>query len=51
MGELQQPRNKNIPLSDKLWLLVNNSKSFANWSKSIIRNNKGLGKHSEIYVI
>ena len=33
-------------LSDKLWLTANNSKSFANRSKSIIRNNLGLFKHS-----
>ena len=42
MGELQQPMNKMIFKS------FNNSKSFANGSKSIIRNNLGLCKHSEI---
>ena len=29
-------------LSDKLWLIANNPKSFANGSKSIIRNKLGL---------
>ena len=29
MGELQQPTNKMTLLSDKLWLIANNSKSFA----------------------
>ena len=42
-------------ISDKLWLIANNSKSFANRSKSIRRNNLGLCKHScynrSIYVI
>ena len=33
------------------WLIANNSKSFANGSKSIIINNLGLWKHSEIYLI
>ena len=42
---------KMILLSDKLWLIANNSKSFANGSKSIIRNTLGLLKHSEIYLI
>ena len=42
---------KMILLSDKLWLIANNSKSFANGSKSIIRNNLGLFKRSEIYLI
>ena len=41
---------KMILLSDKLWLITNNPKSFANGSKSIIRNNLGLGKRSEIYL-
>ena len=36
-----------ILLSDKLWLIANNSKSFANRSKSII-NNLGMCKRSEI---
>ena len=30
MGELQQPSNKNDPLSDEPLLMANNSKSFAN---------------------
>ena len=51
MGELQQPRNKNYPLSDKLWLIANNSKSFVNGSKSIIRNNLRLYERSEIDLI
>ena len=51
MGELQRPRNKNDPPSDELWSVANNSKSFANGSKSIIRNNLGLYKHSDIYLI
>ena len=42
---------KMILLLDELWLIANNSKSFANESKSIIRNNLGLWKHSEIYLI
>ena len=50
MGELQQPREKMILLSDKPWLIANNSKSFANGSKSITRNNLGLCKRSEIYL-
>ena len=51
MGELQQPRNKNYPLSDKLWLVATNSKSFVNGSKSIIRNNLRLYERSEIDLI
>ena len=39
---------KMIILSDELWLIANNSKSFANKSKSIIRNNLGLYKLSDI---
>ena len=42
---------KMILLSDELWLIANNSKSFVNRSKSIIRNNSGLHKHFEIYLI
>ena len=38
-------------LLDKLWLTANNSKSFANRSKSVIRRNLNLCKHSEIYLI
>ena len=37
-------------LSNELWLIANNSKGFANRSKSMIRN-LGLCKHSEIYLI
>ena len=33
-----------ILFSDKLWLVANNSKSFVNRSKSMIRNNLGLCK-------
>ena len=40
-----------ILLSDELWVIANNSKSFANEKKSIIRNDLGLCKHSEIYFI
>ena len=42
---------KMILLSDELWSIANNSKSFANGSKSIIRNNLGLYKRSDIYLI
>ena len=44
MGELEQQRNKTDPLilSDELWLIANNSKTFAKGSKSIIRNNLRL---------
>ena len=41
---------KMILLSDKLWSIANNSKSFANGSKSIIWNNLRLYKHSDIYL-
>ena len=41
---------KIILLSDKLWLIANNSEGFANGSKSMIRN-LGLCKRSEIYLI
>ena len=41
---------KMILLSDELWSIANNSKSFANGSKSII-NNLGLYKRSDIYLI
>ena len=40
-----------ILLSDKLELIANNSKSFANGSKLKIRNNLGLYMRSEIYLI
>ena len=49
MGELQQL--KMILLSDELWVIGNNSKIFANGSKSIIKNDLGLCKCSEIYLI
>ena len=42
---------KMILLSDELWSIANNSKSFVNGSKSITRNNLGLDKHSDIYLI
>ena len=42
---------KMILLSDDLWSIANNFKSFANGSKSIIRNNSGLYKLSDIYLI
>ena len=42
---------KMILLSDILWLIANNSKSFVNGNKSMIRNNLGLCKYSEIYLI
>ena len=42
---------KMILLSGKLWVIANNSKSFANRSKPIIRNNLGLCKHFKIYLI
>ena len=42
---------KMILLSDELWLIANNSKSFANGSKSITRSNLGLYKLSDIYLI
>ena len=41
---------KMIFLSDKLWLVANNSKSFENRSKWTIRNNIGLCKCPEIYL-
>ena len=40
-----------ILLTVELWLLANNSKNFGNTSKSIIKNNLGLCKNSEIYLI
>ena len=42
---------KMILLSDTLWLIANNSKSFVNGNKSLIRNNLGLCKYPEIYPI
>ena len=41
---------KMILLSDELWSIANNSKSFANGSKSIIRNNLGFYERSDIYL-
>ena len=38
-------------LSDKLLSIANNSKSFENRSKSLIRNNLGLYKRYDIYLI
>ena len=40
-----------VLLSDELWLIANNSKSFVVGSKSIIRNNLGFCECSEIYLI
>ena len=51
MGELQPPMNKNDPPFRRTMIIANNSKSFANGSKSIIRNNLGLYKRSDIYLI
>ena len=42
---------KMILLSNKLWLIANNSKSFANGSKSVIRNNLCLCNCSDMYLI
>ena len=42
---------KMILHSVKIWSIANNSKSFANGSKSIARNNLGLYKCSDIYLI
>ena len=42
---------KMILLSYELWSIANNSKSFANGRKSIIRNNLELHKCSDIYLI
>ena len=39
-----------MPLfSDKLWLIANNSKSFANMGKSIIISNLGLCMHLTMF--
>ena len=51
MGELRQLRNINDPTFRQFRLIANNSKSFANGSKSIMRNNLALCKSSEIYLI
>ena len=50
MGELQQPRNKNDPLLRQT-MTANNFKSFANESRSVIRNNLGLCICPEIYLV
>ena len=42
---------KMILLSDELWSIANNFKSFAIGSKSIKRNTLGLYKRSGIYLI
>ena len=42
---------KMILLSEELWSIANNSNSFANESKLIIRNNLGSYKRSDIYLI
>ena len=42
---------KMILLSDELWSVANNAKSFENGSKSTIRNNLGLDKRSDVYLI
>ena len=49
-GNFNNWGTKIILLSDKLWLITNNSKSFATNSESIIRNNLGFCKHFEIYL-
>ena len=51
MENFNNRETKMILLSDELWSsIANNSKSFANGSKSI-RSNLGLYKHSDIYRI
>ena len=50
-GNFNNRGAKTILLSEKLLLIANNSKNFVNGSKSIIRNNLGLCKRSEIYFI
>ena len=49
MEELHQPRKKHDPPFRQT--MINKFKKFANGSKSIIRNNLGLCKCSEIYII
>ena len=44
-GTSKTEEQKLILLSDKLWLIANNSKSSANGNKSEIRNNLRLYKH------
>ena len=51
MGELQQLRNKNDLPFRGIWLIDNNSKSFANGSKPTTRKNLGFCKHFEIFLI
>ena len=48
---LNNQGTKMILLSEEIWSIANKSKSFANGSKLIIRNNLGLYKHSDIYLI
>ena len=43
-GKLQPPRNRNVSLSDDLWLTTNNSKRFVNGSKHISRSS-----HSDVH--
>ena len=50
MGKLLQPRNINDRPFRQTIIIATNLNSFANRSKSI-RNNLGLPKHSEIYLI
>ena len=50
MGKLLQPRNINDRPFRQSTIIATNLNSFANRSKSI-RNNLGLSKHSEIYLI
>ena len=50
-GRISNRGTKMILLSDEPWLIANNSKSFVNGSKSIIRNKLSLCKHSQIYLI
>ena len=48
-GNCNNQGAKMILLSDELWSTANNSKSFTNGIKSIIRNNLDLYKRSDIY--
>ena len=48
---LNNGATKMILPSKELWLIANNYKSFADGSKTIIRNNLSLCKHSKIYLI
>ena len=51
MGEFSNQGTIKILPSDELWLIANNSKSFAIENNSIIRNNLGLSKRSETNLI